>query len=359
MSGAHARRPRRTGERRREKLDALSALLARGLTLSWAALGIGVHVSTASRWRKREACSEPLAKRRGPRVRPLSVAVCSEASQLVQEMRGLIGADALRHSVPGLSRRAAASIKSDTCRAMERERRLHAERVTIAAPGILRGFDSMELTDSGRARRHALIAADGCVPYRTAWAIASSYEGRAVAEILGRDFDTNGAPLVLRLDRAASHDVPAVRELLETERVLALHGPSYYARYYGQLERQNREHRAWLAASNGEVDLDTMMAALNGRWRRSTLGWSTAQELWQARPADRRGPKSTRRRRQQTCHAPAAEAQCPALASGSRVANCGQAGAHQPRPFANRKGRLVLGGFRVDKQRINAALHNL
>jgi hypothetical protein len=212
------------------------------------------------------------------------VALCSEAAHLVEEMHGLIGAETLRHSVPGLTRRAAADIKADTCRAMERERRQAAERVTIAAPGILRGFDAMELGRCGLDRSHALIAADGCVPYRTSWLLAPRYDGGAVAETLRRDFDAFGAPLVLRLDRATSHDVPAVHELLDTNQVIALHGPSYYAPYYGQLERQNREHREWLAASSGPVDLDTMMAALNGRWRRSTLGWNTAQELWQRRP---------------------------------------------------------------------------
>ena len=284
MSPARKSRRRRTSERRREKLGLLSDLVARGLTLSWAALGIGVHTSTAARWRRRAQSGELLARQRGPRVRPLSGVVCSEAAHLVQEMHGLIGAETLRHSVPGLTRRAAADIKTDTCRAMERERRQGADRVTIAAPGILRGFDAMELGRRGLDRSHALIAADGCVPYRTSWVLASRYDGGAVADILRRDFETFGAPLVLRLDRATSHDVPAVRELLATHHVLALHGPSYYAPYYGQLERQNREHREWLGASDGPVDLDAMMAALNRRWRRSTLGWSTAQELWQRRP---------------------------------------------------------------------------
>jgi hypothetical protein len=202
----------------------------------------------------------------------------------VQQTHCLIGAEALRHSVAGLTRRVAADIKRDTCRVLERERRHNAERVTLAAPGVLRGFDSMELSTRGLPRRHALIAADGCVPFRTSWAIAARYDGGAVADILRRDFDTFGSPLVLRLDRARAHDVPAVRELLDQKGVLALHGPSHYARYYGQLERQNREHRQWLAASPGQVDLDTMMTTLNGRWRRGTLGWHTAQELWQARP---------------------------------------------------------------------------
>jgi len=217
-------------------------------------------------------------------VRPLSLVACSEASRLVQDTHGLIGAEALRRSVAGLTRRAAATIKSDTCRLMEHERRAGAERVRIVAPGILRGFDAMALDNPGRGESHVLIAADGCVPFRTSWVVAPRYDGRAVSDILRRDFDTFGAPLVLRLDRASSHDVLAVRELLDEHRVLALHGPSYYPRYYGQLERQNREHREWLARSPGPLDLDTMMAALNGLWRRSTLGWQTAQDSWKARP---------------------------------------------------------------------------
>jgi hypothetical protein len=283
VSAEPANPRRRISESRREKLAVLSALIADGLSLSWAALGIGVHPSTASRWRKREANGETLARRRGPRVQPLSAAVVSAAAHLVEDMHGLIGAEALRHSVAGLTRHAAAEIKTHTCRLMERDRRQGSARVTIASPGVLRGFDAMQL---GRRDEHihALIAADGCVPYRTSWAVTSCYDGAAVAEILRRDFETSGPPLVLRLDRATSHDVPAVRDLLETNHVLALHGPAYYARYYGQLERQNREHREWLAASPGVVDLEAMMAALNRLWRRGTLGWHTAEELWQRRP---------------------------------------------------------------------------
>jgi hypothetical protein len=200
-------------------------------------------------------------------------------------MRGLIGAETLRHSVAGLTRRAALAIKSDTCRALERERRAAAERVVVSAPGILRGFDAMELGSRGRDSRYALVAADGCVPFRTTWDAVPRYDGRAVFELLRRDFDTFGAPLLLRMDRARAHDVPAVRDLTAQNHVLVIHGPSYYAPFYGQLERQNQEHRQWMAASTGPLDLDGMMAALNGRWRRSTLGWCTAQELWIGRPA--------------------------------------------------------------------------
>jgi hypothetical protein len=207
-------------------------------------------------------------------------------ASVVRNLHGLVGADALRHTVPGLTRRAAAQIKSVACRELERERRASTQRVVVAAPGVVRGFDAMELCAPGRPRRHALIAADGCVPYRTSWAISGRYDGCAVAALLDHDFTTNGAPLVLRMDRATAHDVPAVRQILYEHGVLALQGPAYYARYYGQLERQNREHRDWLSGGTaGPADFDAMMAALNDQWRRATLGWCTAGELWRRRPA--------------------------------------------------------------------------
>ena len=204
-----------------------------------------------------------------------------EATQLVKEMHALVGADALHHSVPGLSRREAARIKSDACRDMERERRASAEHVIVSAPGVLRGFDAMELRGDLR-RTHALIAADGCVPYRTSWALSDRYNGAAVEALLRRDFETHGPPVVLRMDRATQHGVETVHQLLAAHKVLVLHGPPRYPAYYGQLERQNREHRAWLAGSS-QADLDTMMAALNAMWRRRTLGWRTAAEAWAAR----------------------------------------------------------------------------
>jgi len=53
----------------------------------------------------------------------------------------------------------------------------------------------------------------------------------------------------MRMDRASSHDTFAVHEVLREHEVLLLHGPPRYPQYYGQHERQNREHQAWLAHS--------------------------------------------------------------------------------------------------------------
>ena len=214
--------------------------------MMWAALGAGLHRSTALRWLDRLCRGDVLAHRRGPCPAPVTEAVCVAASALVRELHGLIGADSLRHSVPGLTRRAAARIKRETCQTVERERRAQTRRVAVVAPGILRGFDAMELCSPGEPRRHALIAADGCVPFRTSWTISPIYDARAVADLLEKDFDLHGAPLVLRFDRAKAHVADVVDELLQAKGVLPLHGPPHYARYYGQLERQNREHRAWL-----------------------------------------------------------------------------------------------------------------
>ena len=79
-----------------------------------------------------------------------------------------------------------------------------------------------------------------------------------------------------------------MRALLTAAGVLLLHGPPRHPGYDGQLERQNRDHRAWLAGNDEDEELEArcaaMREAMNRGWRRAALGWRTPQELWQARP---------------------------------------------------------------------------
>jgi transposase InsO family protein len=172
---------------------------------------------------------------------------------------------------------------------MERERKAAAERVVVTTPGVVRGFDAMHLPVE-EGDRYALVAADAAVPFRTSAAAVQRYDGRSVAAVLERDFAEHGAPLVLRADRARCHTVPEVLEVLRHHGVLLLHGPPRHPGYYGQLERQNREHRAWLAMAGrlGAEDLDRlceeMLLALNSAWPRRTLTWRTSEEAWLARP---------------------------------------------------------------------------
>ena len=74
------------------------------------------------------------------------------------------------------------------------------------------------------------------------------YVAESVAAALELDIVNHGAPVAYRLDRARCHDTPVVRQVLDRQSILALHGPAHHPGYYGQLERQNREHRAWLDA---------------------------------------------------------------------------------------------------------------
>jgi hypothetical protein len=136
-----------------------------------------------------------------------------------------------------------------------------------------------------------LISADAAVPYRTALTVGRHYDAQLVERALHDDLKRNGAPLVLRMDRAHAHDAPRVRQLLDAYGVLVLHGPPHYPCFYGQLERQNREHRAWLAqlpcASRTKLEpcLQQMLDSVNTLWRRRTLNWHSAAELWNARPS--------------------------------------------------------------------------
>src|SRR5262249_55087012 len=63
-----------------------------------------------------------------------------------------------------------------------------------------------------------------------------------------------------------------------------------YPCFYGQLERQNREHRAWLATLPImpyrliQPCLQNMLESVNNLWPRCTLGFRTAAAVWNARP---------------------------------------------------------------------------
>lgn len=250
----------------------------------------GVGASTLRRWRARRRGGQSLLRcdgRRRVRQTPIAIGTVDAAASLVRRLHGLVGAAALARSV-GVSRRTAARIKRLTLTRMERERKAGLRQIQIAAPGVLRGMDAMQFP--GSRDRYALIAADGAVPYRTSLTLGPCYDAALVTRALESDLAQNGAPLVYRLDRASAHDAPMARGVLAAHQVLVLHGPPRYPCYYGQLERQNREHRAWLRAGDWPDDaalepcLREMLEGVNRLWRRRTLGWRTAAEAWSARP---------------------------------------------------------------------------
>ena len=87
------------------------------------------------------------------------------------------------------------------------------------------------------------------------------------------------------------HRTPEVLELLRAHRVLPLSSDRRVPQYYGQLERQNREHRAWLddveICDNEHLDaeLAEMTRCLNELIPRRSLGWCTPAQKWNERPA--------------------------------------------------------------------------
>jgi transposase InsO family protein/transposase-like protein len=268
------------------RVEADRELRSAGLNAALASAVVGASPATVRRWRRQLISGWARADTPGPR---LTDELRLQVAEVVRSLRGLIGAEALRHAVPGVSRRQAAAVKRETLTAMERERKADTEHVVVTVPGAVRGFDAMQVpTEDGR--RYALVAADAAVPFRTSAVAVKRYDGRSVAEVLDRDFAEHGAPLVLRADRASCHTTPEVLGVLRRHGVLLLQGPPRHPGYYGQLERQNREHRAWLAmaGSLGAVDLDRlcdeMLLALNASWPRRTLTWRTSEEAWLARP---------------------------------------------------------------------------
>lgn len=244
-----------------------------------AAAPLGMSFSTLRTWIDRLARSEPLHRPRGVRPAPIHPLAEAELRSRVQ-LLPMVGAASLSRSVDGVSRRAAARVKRDELVRIERERKAECDHVDIVRAGAVRGFDAMHL-ETG----YALIAADAHVPFRTSAVHVPTYDAQHVAAALAEDFERHGAPLVLRLDRARCHDAEPVASVLREYGVLVLHGPANYPRYYGQLERQNLEHRMWLNwMQASDPWLEGMTMALNRLWRRPTLGWLTSEEVWLNQP---------------------------------------------------------------------------
>ena len=270
-------------------LEAAAMMRRLGVSLAVAAGLAGVHPATLRRWRAARRGCEVATRRTVARRAVATAAAVERVRALVRDLHGQVGAESLRHSVAGISRRAAARIKAETLTDMEHERRAALTRVVVAVPGVLRGLDAMHVR-SADGVLYALIAADGATPYRTSLTIGPRYDARLVERALQADLEANGAPLVYRLDRAAAHTAPAARAVLDAHDVLVLQGPPHYPGFYGQLERQNREHRAWIAPlprlSPERLGpcLEQMRRRVNDLWRRRSLQWHTATEVWSARP---------------------------------------------------------------------------
>jgi len=279
----------KTDEDAEDDLRDVDALQAAGLCPRIAAAIVGAGSSTVRRWRQRKYVGIALRRKRGPDRRQPPQPIVEQVTELVRDLHGLIGADALRHAVPGVSRRAAAAIKHNAVTAMERERIAACERVHVPVAGVMRGMDAMyQMTTEGW--RWLLLFGDASVPYRTSGHITEHYDSAAVAASIESDFAENGAPLVWRIDRASAHRTDDVAAVLDAWSVLPLHGPPHLPRFYGQQERQNRDNRAWLdtlgtpSPSDLHLHVPKMLHALNERWPRRTLGFKTAAELWNARP---------------------------------------------------------------------------
>ena len=284
----HEKKPDEPDGERGRALQEVEQMRRLGLSAALAARMAGAHEATLRRWRARERRGEALARRVRAKDSALPAQSVEQAAELVRSLNGLVGAEALRRSVPGLSRRAAARVKAQTLTCMERERKHTLTRVTVTAPDVVRGLDAMYLRGA-QEKVYAVFSADAAIPYRTQVKAGGHYDAELVVRVLASDIKRNGAPLVYRFDRAAAHDAPAVRELLARHQVLVLHGPPRLPRFYGQHERLNREHRAWedelalLSLAEMERRLEEMLEAINKLWRRRTLDWRTAYEAWSER----------------------------------------------------------------------------
>lgn len=276
------------GERdcaRRRALALARRLESLGCRRERASHAAGVPASTMRRWRR----SPPPTRAPRSRVRPTCAAgKRNEVAKVVRESKGQFGCEAIRRRVGGVSRRDVMAIKTETLSKMERERKDEATRVIVTMPGVVRGFDAMHLrTHDGSA--YALRAQDAAVPFTTSLLVVREYDGQNVARALERDFAEHGVPYVLRMDRAACHRGDPVKPLLDAARVLVLHGPPRFPRFYGQLERPHVDYRVFAPAGECRTirehasELERVRVLLNCEWCRRSLDYNTAETSWNSR----------------------------------------------------------------------------
>lgn len=272
----------------RTGLDGALEMRRLGLKAPLAAAIVGAGASTVRRWAKRNRAGTRLRYARGPARAPVAAEVAAQALDVLQQLGGQIGVRALSKAVPELSRSQASELKARALTERERERKREATRIEITVPGILRGFDAMTVQTTG-GPRWLLIAADACVSFRTTGRVVEHYDGASVALALEADIARHGAPLAIRFDRCKAHLTDDVLAVLDKHGVLVLQGPPYYPRFYGQTERQNREHRAILDAHGGLspaeliATCDNLLRAVNELWPRPSLNWRTARDVWDNR----------------------------------------------------------------------------
>jgi hypothetical protein len=261
-----------------------------GLPAPIAAAVAGTSPATVRRWRARTRQRRPLRQRRGPVPGDvLTREQIVKVEAIVEACCGMIGAEALRHQIEGVSRRAAARIKARVMRKMEARRREACMRVHVSVPGIVRGFDAIEPRGSG-SWGYLLRSADACVPYITSMPVTARYDANSVLDAIERDWADNGVPYVLRLDRAKAHLVEPLRDLADAQGVLLLFGPPHHPQFYGQLERGNRDVRVLDRASRPATPNSVygwarqVCDTLNNLWPRRSLGFKTPADAWKGRP---------------------------------------------------------------------------
>ena len=255
-----------------------------------AAAALGRSPATLRRWRARLREGRPAVAKRGPhRARPPAPPdALLRVETLVRDAHGLPGARALARSVPGLSRRTCARVKKCVLTCLEAERREACVRVRVHAPGLVRALDAVHVR-TPKGPTYLLAGGAGHAPYLTGPAAVPHCTASAVARALTEDYERHGAPLVARLDRAACHSAPEVLHVLRAHRVLLLQGPPHLPRFYGQLERQNRDVRAWLDTLPSlslpalAEECARLVHVLNTRWPRASLAWRTPDQVWEAR----------------------------------------------------------------------------
>jgi len=291
-------------------LRAMDELMeATGEPMTRLCAGIGVSCSNLRRWQARCARGLPPVSTPGPhKLLPANLGwIKAELEGLAHGRKRTAGTGALYEQYrEQLSRRRFRELVAEARRARQEWEEMGKQRVYWNVFRLIWAVDDVHIGyhEDRKVYSNQIRDLGSRYLFVPKLSVGSILSGELVAERLERQFEINGAPLVLKRDNGGNLDCAAVDAVLERYGVVPLTSPRYYPPYNGGIEKGQREFKEELGvqgyANDQGLDQRLMCACmatakLNEMIRRILHGHSSYWAFETGKPIQREYSQSKRR----------------------------------------------------------------
>lgn len=211
---------------------------------------LGLPYSSVMRWRGREARSETLVMRPGPKkVAPFELDLLYQricAMTHCQKRTAGTG-ELIQEYEDGVSRRDLQEMVEMVREDIKRTAREAVRRVDWLTVGVVWSMDATEVERDENGRRRYIQQFQDLASRYKFEPLFGDVLGEEIAEHLRVLFELYGPPLFLKRDNGGNQKHHAVNEVLDEYKVIPLDSPPYYPPYNGGIEKGNSELRIALA----------------------------------------------------------------------------------------------------------------